>query len=363
MFVRLSSVLVVCLFMFGRLQSQTQPAPASTANQVIGEVTAINTASSRISIKTDKGEPVEIITATGTSFRKVPAGAQSMSAAVRTDFASVSVGDRVLAAGQWSADRSKIDARAVVVMSRSELDEKRRAEQEDWRKRGTSGTVVLVDAEGKSLTISAASKKVVVQLGPDTQIHRYAPDSVRFSDARPSSLVEIKPGDQVRLLGTRSADGLSYAAERIISGFFLQFAATISSTNLQAGELVVKDLATKKSVIVRINADSVLRRLPPPIAASLAARYRQNGGRGAGGEPGRGGASEDLGQALDHLPAMPVAELKTGDAIMLSSTQGAEPGRVTAVMLLAGVEPLLTASPNATRDIMSGWNLGADSGQ
>jgi len=97
-----------------------------------------------------------------------------MSAAVRTDFASVTVGDRVLAAGQWSADRSKIDARAVVVMSRSELDEKRRAEQEDWRKRDTSGTVVSVDAEGKTLTISAASRKVVVQLGPDTQIHRYA---------------------------------------------------------------------------------------------------------------------------------------------------------------------------------------------
>ena len=43
---------------------------------------------------------------------------------------------------------------------------------------------------------------------------------------------------------------------------------------------------------------------------------------------------------------------------MVSTTQGTDPGRVTAIMLLAGVEPLLTASPNATRDIMSGWNLG-----
>ena len=45
-------------------------------------------------------------------------------------------------------------------------------------------------------------------------------------------------------------------------------------------------------------------------------------------------------------------------AIMLSSTIGSEPGRVTAVMLLAGVEPLLTASPTATRDILGGWDLG-----
>ena len=48
---------------------------------------------------------------------------------------------------------------------------------------------------------------------------------------------------------------------------------------------------------------------------------------------------------------------------MLSGANGSDPARVTAVMLLAGVEPLLTASPNATRDIMGGWNLGGDVGQ
>ena len=56
------------------------------------------------------------------------------------------------------------------------------------------------------------------------------------------------------------------------------------------------------------------------------------------------------------------SELKPGDAIMVSTTQGTEAGRVTAIMLLAGVEPLLTASPTATRDIMSGWNLGGGGG-
>jgi hypothetical protein len=78
-----------------------------------------------------------------------------------------------------------------------------------------------------------------------------------------------------------------------------------------------------------------------------------------------GGRGGDVGQMLDILPAMPLAELKVGDAIMVSTTQGTDPGRVTAITLLAGVEPLLTASPNATRDIMSGWNLGGggDAGQ
>jgi hypothetical protein len=62
---------------------------------------------------------------------------------------------------------------------------------------------------------------------------------------------------------------------------------------------------------------------------------------------------------LDRLPALPISELKTGDALMLSLTTGAGADRALAVMLLAGVEPLLTASPTATRDIMGGWNLGA----
>jgi hypothetical protein len=61
---------------------------------------------------------------------------------------------------------------------------------------------------------------------------------------------------------------------------------------------------------------------------------------------------------LDSLGRIPLAELKKGDALMISTTQGADAGHATAIMLLAGVEPLLTASPTATRDIMGGWNLG-----
>jgi hypothetical protein len=61
---------------------------------------------------------------------------------------------------------------------------------------------------------------------------------------------------------------------------------------------------------------------------------------------------------LDRLPAVQISDLKPGDAVMISTTMGSDPSRVTVIMLLAGVEPLLTASPNATRDIMSGWNLG-----
>lgn len=135
---------------------------------------------------------------------------------------------------------------------------------------------------------------------------------------------------------------------------------------------MIKDLATKKSVTVHVNADTAMKKLPETTAQMLARRYGPGGGQGearagAGGFGGqRGGAGRgggDIGQMLDRLPAMPLSELKRGDAIMVSTTQGSDPGHVTAVMLLAGVEPLLTASPNATRDIMSGWNLGGGGGE
>jgi hypothetical protein len=61
---------------------------------------------------------------------------------------------------------------------------------------------------------------------------------------------------------------------------------------------------------------------------------------------------------LDRLPAMPLSELKAGDAIMVSTTMGSDPARVTVIMLLAGVEPILTAAPSAARDLMGGWLSG-----
>jgi len=319
----------------------------SQSGQVIGEVTALDAQSRQISLKTDQGEAVTVTVGESTSFRRVPPGAKDLTTATRIALSDLGVGDRIVAIGQRSDDRKRVDARAVIAMSRSDLAQKRLREQEDWQKRGVAGTVSAVDPGANTFTIKSGPKNVAVQATGKTDYRRYAPDSVKFSDAQPSSLAEIKVGDQVRVLGDKAGDGASIAAGRIVSGSFRQIAATISSINAEAGEIVVKDLATKKTIAVRVNSDSTMRKLPSAMAAALARRYQPGAVKG-----------EDTGRMLDRLPAMPLSELKRGDAIMLSSTTGSDPARVTAVMLLAGVEPLLTASPTATRDIMSGWNLG-----
>jgi ABC-type molybdate transport system ATPase subunit len=48
---------------------------------------------------------------------------------------------------------------------------------------------------------------------------------------------------------------------------------------------------------------------------------------------------------LERLPALPLADLKAGDQVAVSSTKGPDPARVTAVVLLAGIEPLLQSRP------------------
>ena len=66
-------------------------------------------------------------------------------------------------------------------------------------------------------------------------VRRYAADSVKFDEAQPSSLDQIKRGDQVRARGTRNADGSQLMADEIVSGAFCNIAGTVaavdSSTN------------------------------------------------------------------------------------------------------------------------------------
>jgi len=45
---------------------------------------------------------------------------------------------------------------------------------------------------------------------------------------------------------------------------------------------------------------------------------------------------------FQRLPAVSLQDLKPGELIMVSSTVGNDPNKVTAILLAAGVEPLLT---------------------
>src|SRR4029077_1278920 len=79
------------------------------------------------------------------------------------------------------------------------------------------------------------------------------------------------------------------------------------------------------------------------------------GGRGFGGGGGGGG---DLQQVLDRSPQLSLAELKKGDALIISSSKASDGSAIMAMSLVAGVEPFLAAAPRTAGQVNLGsWNL------
>jgi hypothetical protein len=66
---------------------------------------------------------------------------------------------------------------------------------------------------------------------------------------------------------------------------------------------------------------------------------------------------------LDRMPAVALADLHKGDAVMMVTTQGSASGPGTAITLLSGVEPILEAAPKGSQAMMlAPWSLGGAPG-
>jgi Domain of unknown function (DUF5666) len=352
-----------------------QQAPAQTARQVLGAIQAIQ--GSTITLKPDTGPAVSVVVQGSVRILRVAPGQTDLKNAAAIEFTDLQVGDRILVRGTLSADGQSLTASTVIAMKRSDVEAKQQQEREDWQKRGTGGLVSAVDPASGTITISVpapgGTRTVAVHTTKDTIIRRYAPDSVQFDDAKPSSLSEVKQGDQLRARGARSADGSEFAPEEIVSGAFRNISGTVSNLDAAANTLTVADLATKKPVVVKISAQSQVLKLPPQIAQGLAFQMK-GGARGAasgapGGAAGEGGNARpgraaDLQQVLNRLPKASLADLQKGDAVMIVSTEGTASGGVTAITLLAGVEPILQASPGGAQAMtLSPWNIGGAGGE
>jgi hypothetical protein len=282
----------------------------------------------------------------------------------------------------------EIEATTIVVMKQADVAQKQQHDREDWQKRGAGGIVNAIDAAAGTFTVSVTpTLSMVIKTSKDTSFLRYSPNSVKFADAQKGTIEQIKTGDQLRARGSRSADGKEIAAEEVISGTFRNIAGTISSIDAANNSITVKDILAKKSVVIKFNSDSQLRKLAPQMAQRLAfflkgAQAAQGGAPGgeqisASGAPGAGRGSTGAGpggrpaggpdfqQMLNRIPSITLADLQKEEAVMVVATQGTTGNEVTAITLLGGVEPILTASPNGTSAaaLFSGWNLGAPGGE
>jgi hypothetical protein len=349
-------------------------ASASSQARAMGTVKAV--AGDKITLGADSGAEVNVLVQDSTRIVRVAPGQKDLKDAAPISLQDVHIGDRILVRGNGSAGGA-VQATSIVLMKQLDIAAKQEHEREDWQKRGVGGLVRAVDSAAGTVTISTGTpgtkKTVLIRISSTTMVRRYAPDSVKFDDAKPGKLDEIRPGDQLRARGTLTANGDELGAEEVVSGSFRNIAGTISSVNPGDNSIRVTDLATKQPVVVKMTSDSQLRKLPPMIAQRVAQRLKgpedsaNAGGQTSSGPPAplRGGGAPDLQQMLQRVPPATLTELQKGDAVMIVATEGQEPGQVTAISLLSGVEPILSASPNEGQAsmLLSPWNLGASGGE
>jgi hypothetical protein len=327
----------------------------------MGEVASLNTEQRNLVLKDDKGSLVTVSVGEKTSLLRIPPGETDLKKAARIPFADIGVGDRLLAVGPKS--EAKVEARTIVVMNKADLAQKQQREQEEWQ-RGIAGIVAAVDPSARAFTATAGDKKYKVASTDRTEYRRYAPDSAKYSDSKESTFAELKPGDQVRVLGNKDDAALTVSAERVVYGTFARVAGLINAVNAESGEIKLTDLISKKPVTIQVTARSNARRLPEGIANGLAQRL--HGGQGApapasgrgGGAPAAAGQGTDLSQILDRLPVISLADLKPGSAIILTGSLQADASHITAITIVSGIEPIVTSGSASVANLIGGWNLG-----
>jgi len=347
----------------------------------LGTITAIS--GNTLSVKTDTDGVHQVTVPATAEIKRIAPGQKDLSAAETILFSNLAIGDRTLVKLDPNAPAGTEEALQIIAIKQSDLAMKQQKDREDWQQRGVGGLVKSIDTAAGVIVLSSGigvtAKTITVHTTKTTILKRYAPASVRFDDAKPAPIDAIHAGDQLRARGTKNADGTEISAEDVVSGSFRNIAGTVSSIDAAGATLVVKDLATKKPVTIHIAADAQMRRLPEAMAQFLAMRLKgnagaagaganssaggqrgsgQGGGNGqwAGRNGGQGGGFSDPQQVLNRAPAIQLSDLKKGDAVMLVSTDGTT--EVTAITLLAGVEPLLEA-PAASQNLLSNWSMGS----
>ncbi len=369
-----------------------------TKTLALGEVTAMNAEAKTLTLKTKDGDIV-ITLNDATQYKKAsPDNPADLTKATPAALADISVGDRLIASGKIADDKKSMISRSIILMTKGDISKRQQTENEAWTK-GINGRVTAVNPLNKELTVTVrgmmGERAIVISDTSNTKFRRYASNSVRYSDAQPGNYNDVKTGDQLRARGSRSDDGTHFTAEEIISGTFRTVGGVITAIDAAKNEVTINDVITKKPVTISLSTGTPLHKFPLEMAQRYVmmqtmvargqmgqgtpgqgpngqgARPPQTGGTpqaggtpqtpqtgqagqttpqtggptGQGGmvvRPGGGGRG-DFDEMLEKLPVITMTDLKVGDAIAVSSTPGQDPGRVSAIKLLAGVEPFLNA--------------------
>jgi len=400
-------LLALPLLAFSGLTLNTASAQApSPYTSVQGTIVKVDLAAKTISVKTETGDTT-VKFSDLTKLNELPPGEADTKKATPLKAGDMSAGDHILARVQ-TKDPTGLPAGSIYVNRASDIAKENAAKAQEWQTQATSGLATSVDAAGKKIVMSVAgtggqpAHEVTLDLSGPVSFQRFSDKSFEYERTDGSA---IKPGDHLRVLGTKNADATQIKVTDLAADAIKQIGATVKSVDAATGTITAVDTA-KKPVTITVRAATKLKRLDDPTAQMIArivnptmanARGGRGGGGGAappggdatgggrgrgfggqagaggafGGSGGRGGGRGARGGAaqiqnlIDQQPAANLADLKPGEPIIVSGPASPDSSSFSAMMVLAGVDPILRAAPsNGADPLGSGWsNVGGGGGE
>jgi hypothetical protein len=328
---------------------------------VVGVVSAVNADSKEITIqtRTPEGPKPVIINASGTAAKLTRYAPDSIKFADRkpAEIAEIKVGDQLRAKGDKSEDGARFTPEEVVTGTfRTEV-----------------GTVKSVDAAKNEIVIESAQDKKTL-----TVVVR--PDSVLKQFQLPPEAMAMMGGGGGAMGGggQAGAPGGGGPQRVVMQGgpegnrpFGKEALIQTLKSGAKPADVVL--LISQRGVRFKPTADDekALREAGAndEVIKAVNENFKQvmvegAGGPGGGGQGPGGGAGQPQGgpggggtagggprrmmmsgdfvqQMLERMPAITVGELKPGTLILVSSTAGADPTRLTAIQLVSNIEPVV----------------------
>lgn len=374
----------------------------SPYTSVQGSITKVDTAAKVISVKTDTADTT-VKFSDQTKLLELPPGEADVKKATPIKVDGISAGDHILARVQ-SKDPTGLPAGTIYINRASDIAKENAAKAQEWQTQAVSGFAESIDIAGKKAAIKvkgaagAPDRDVELDLSGPVSYQRFSDKSLEYERA---DLAGVKPGDHVRVLGTKNADVTQIKVTDLAADAIRQIGATVKSIDPATGTITAVD-TSKKPVTINVRPATKLKALDEQTAQMIArivnpsyqgagrrgggggAGEGRGGGRGLGGPGGPGGpgagapggsgggfargggrgrGGNQIQSLIDSQPDQKVADLKSGDAIIVSGPATGD--SFTAMMVLSGVDPILRAAPNQGADPLgSGWsNIGGGGGE
>jgi len=300
-------------------------APAPTPCLAVGQMSGLDIAEGTITLKSDSGRYSDIHYDRSTIFSDGKAMLPPL---------DLNVDDRVCV--QAFADRPGGVTSHVLIVRRSSIDARDKADLLAWERDSVFGTVTSLDTGNRRLTLrTAGGSEVRVDAAGQVALWTLPAGAIDAVDAVPGDWKQITSGDALYVRGDRDARTGMVRARLVVAGGFRSFAGSIESMEPLTSQLRLRGFRSGRSRDVHFD-------FMPIYIVGMADR---SGGR--------------------TLYQANVGDLDVGDSVLVLAKQDRQTGNIDALLLVTGFsrDAILRPQPGQSPDwIFNSVGLGGQQG-